>query len=82
MIARSEILWPNAVNEMESLSEVDELETTNQEGAERGRLFVRVVGLKDLKLPLPRSEWNNHICDGTFANDDNRRAFLVCIDPG
>jgi len=27
-----------------------------EEGAERGRLFVKVVGVKDLDLPLPRGE--------------------------
>ncbi|KAI9691675.1 MAG: Bud site selection protein bud4 [Bathelium mastoideum] len=27
-----------------------------EEGAERGRLFVKVVGIKDLDLPLPRNE--------------------------
>ena len=27
------------------------------EGAERGRLFVKVVGVKDLEMPLPRSKW-------------------------
>jgi hypothetical protein len=27
-----------------------------EEGAERGRLFVKVVGVKDLDLPLPKSE--------------------------
>jgi hypothetical protein len=33
--------------------EVDEFE----DGQERGRLFVKVVGVKDLDLPLPKSEF-------------------------
>ena len=27
-----------------------------EEGAERGRLFVKVIGVKDLDLPLPKSK--------------------------
>ena len=33
--------------------EIDEFE----DGQERGRLFVKVVGVKDLDLPLPKSEF-------------------------
>ena len=41
-----------------SLGKVDEYLTTDEtnEGEERGRLFVKVVGVKDLDLPLPRSK--------------------------
>ena len=45
----------SAVNEMDTLSETDESNPANQDGAERGRLFIRVVGVKDLTIPLPRS---------------------------
>ncbi|CAK7202616.1 Bud site selection protein bud4 [Sporothrix eucalyptigena] len=31
-------------------------ETTTDEGAERGRLFVKVMGVKDLDLPISRTE--------------------------
>jgi hypothetical protein len=27
-----------------------------EEGAEKGRLFVKVMGVKDLDLPLPKSK--------------------------
>jgi hypothetical protein len=30
-------------------------EPVPEEGAERGRLFVKVIGVKDLDLPLPKS---------------------------
>lgn len=41
-----------------SLGKVDEYLTTDEsnEGEERGRLFVKVVGVKELDLPLPRSK--------------------------
>jgi hypothetical protein len=40
---------------------VDEIESPTvaehfEDGQERGRLFVKVVGVKDLDLPLPRGE--------------------------
>ena len=40
------------VNEDEAMSGFDE----SEDGAERGRLFVKVVGVKDLDLPLPRGK--------------------------
>ena len=43
-----------ATGERESLgSRIEEFE----DGEERGRLFVKVVGVKDLDLPLPRSQY-------------------------
>jgi hypothetical protein len=30
-------------------------ETAQEEAGERGRLFVKVIGVKDLDLPLPKS---------------------------
>lgn len=41
-----------------SLGKVDEYLTTDEtnDGEERGRLFVKVVGVKELDLPLPRSK--------------------------
>jgi hypothetical protein len=32
------------------------MEATPEESGERGRLFVKVMGVKDLDLPLPKSE--------------------------
>ncbi|KAF3480456.1 INT1 [Arthroderma uncinatum] len=48
---------PNAAveAEAETADAVDTADTTEGEG-DRGRLFVKVVGAKDLDLPLPRGE--------------------------
>ena len=45
----------NAIAEPDAVLETDEFE----DGAERGRLFVKVVGVKDLDLPLPRGKKAN-----------------------
>lgn len=34
----------------------------DDEETERGRLFVKVVGVKELDIPLPRSECNGSVC--------------------
>lgn len=40
-----------------SIAEEDmSMDATTLDGAERGRLFVKVMGVKDLDLPLPRNE--------------------------
>ena len=46
-----------------ALGVLDEYSTLDDqdEEAERGRLFVKVVGVKDLDLPLPRSEYSCYI---------------------
>ncbi|KAL1301623.1 hypothetical protein AAFC00_005848 [Neodothiora populina] len=46
------------VAQEKALRTVDELTTTDEadENTERGRLFVKVVGVKDLDLPLPRND--------------------------
>jgi hypothetical protein len=48
-------------NVQESLQAVAEDELGEdeewEEGAERGRLFVKVVGVKDLQMPLPKRKW-------------------------
>ena len=38
------------------VNEYSTLDDEDDEEAERGRLFVKVVGVKDLELPLPRSK--------------------------
>lgn len=51
------------------------------EGVERGRLFVKVVGVKDLELPLPRGK----MClsnPGLLVANVYRRALVLCSDPG
>jgi hypothetical protein len=35
-------------------------ESVPEEGGERGRLFVKVIGVKDLDLPLPKSKCKIH----------------------
>lgn len=37
--------------------EEDQLEIASPESGERGRLFVKVMGVKDLDLPMPKSEF-------------------------
>jgi len=59
---------PSAVQD--AIAEDDEPLDTFEEGEERGRLFVKVIGIKDLDLPLPRGEFTGthnvdcsaHIC--------------------
>lgn len=46
----------NAAAESDTVPELEEF----QDGAERGRLFVKVVGVKDLDLPLPRGKKQSH----------------------
>ncbi|EFX00168.1 GTP-binding protein [Grosmannia clavigera kw1407] len=47
----SNAVAPNALGEEDILTDLP-----NDEGAERGRLFVKVMGVKDLDLPIPRTE--------------------------
>jgi hypothetical protein len=42
--------------------EASTMEPVIEEGAERGRLFVKVIGVKDLDLPLPKSRSNCACC--------------------
>lgn len=62
-----------ASNVQEAALAVEELENnglneTLEEGEERGRLFVKVVGIKDLDLPLPRGEYDSDMLKPPFAN--------------
>jgi hypothetical protein len=41
------------------VSEESVSEPAVEEGGERGRLFVRVVGVKEVDLPLPKSKTYN-----------------------
>lgn len=38
-----------------------QVDTNEGENAERGRLFVKVIGVKDLALPLPKSKLSAHL---------------------
>jgi hypothetical protein len=42
----------NTLNEEDMSSEL-----ATEEAGERGRLFVKVMGVKDLDLPIPKSEF-------------------------
>jgi hypothetical protein len=57
-------------------SPVDDFE----EGQERGRLFVKVVGVKNLDLPLPRSESSLRTALAFATNRRYRRTFTFFID--
>lgn len=48
----------NVANGLDSVAEDRSAYATDdfEEGGERGRLFVKVIGVKDLDLPLPRGE--------------------------
>jgi hypothetical protein len=41
-----------------------------EDGAERGRLFVKVVGVKDVDLPLPQSKLFTCIANGSRSNHE------------
>lgn len=47
---------------MNPVIEEDVLEDANgEDSGERGRLFVKVLGVKDLDLPIPKSEWTAYL---------------------
>ena len=52
----------NVASALDSVTEDQTLETTEEigEDGERGRLFVKVVKVKDLDLPLPKGEFINN----------------------
>lgn len=46
----------NVSSSLGSLTEGEAVVEERQEGVERGRLFVKVMGVKDLGLPLPKGQ--------------------------
>lgn len=76
---------PSAVqNGLQSVEEGMPGEEELEDGEERGRLFVKVVGVKDLDLALPKSKFRT-LADrrqGLLANlcDYFRRTLVLCID--
>jgi hypothetical protein len=64
----------SAVAGLSSLSE--EAGEPLEDTGERGRVFVKVIGVKDLDLPLPRSEYSS-ILNIRDANSFSRRTLLV-----
>jgi len=54
-----------------------------EDGAERGRLFVKVVGVKDLQLPLPqREQFSPFIWLDVLTDVDERTYFALTLDNG
>ena len=67
----------------------DSVEDTNndeddfEDGAERGRLFVKVVGVKDLDLPLPKSKCNLQVIKCNDITDNlHSGTHMVPAHPG
>ncbi|KAJ4268596.1 Bud site selection protein bud4 [Fusarium torreyae] len=59
------------------------LEMATPESGERGRLFVKVMGVKDLDLPLPRSESQlSTIGEKYLTAADERTWFSLTLDNG
>jgi hypothetical protein len=52
-------------------------EIATAESGERGRLFVKVLGVKDLDLPLPKSKSLFDYFSGFPSNLHSRRAIMV-----
>lgn len=82
-------------NVQESIAPIEENEPTLDgaldDGEERGRLFVKVVGMKYLDLPLPKGEYFIHLSSNhppplsarqTDANCRTRRAIVLCSYAG
>ena len=57
----------NAVAHTSIIDEEMRSEAATIDSGERGRLFVKVMGVKDLELPLPKSECRNGNCDALCA---------------
>jgi hypothetical protein len=54
-----------------------------EEGAERGRLFVKVVGVKDLDMPLPKSKMSAvPRCTFLIGTSDEQTWFSLTLDNG
>ena len=69
----------DSVNENEAMPEAD----MTEDGEERGRLFVKVMGVKELDLPLPKSKSAifSLPCD-TNSVTDERSYFALTLDNG
>ena len=58
-------------------------EPATEEGGERGRLFVKVIGVKDLDMPLPKSKLCAiHIFILLTMNADEQTWFSLTLDNG
>ena len=73
----------NVASGLGSVTEDESMHNTEEigEDGERGRLFVKVVRVKDLDLPLPKGlidVINRYIVFA--ANHDSRGAFILCLN--
>jgi hypothetical protein len=58
-------------------------EPVSEEGGERGRLFVKVIGVKDLDLPLPKSKASDACFVALLTIDiDEQTWFSLTLDNG
>jgi hypothetical protein len=74
----------NVQDGLGSLAE-DELEEEAEDfedGAERGRLFVKVVGVKDLDLPIPSRTFLPMTAKCWLTTLDERTSFALTLDNG
>jgi hypothetical protein len=75
-----------ASNVQETLDAVAEDEIAEdeewEEGTERGRLFVKVVGVKDLQLPFPQRKHAVSCLDLWLTSVDERTFFSLTLDNG
>lgn len=59
----------DSVQENPAQTEIEE----HEDGSERGRLFVKVLGVRDLSLPLPQSEPSSTSLQTRFSANRNAR---------
>ena len=73
----------NVASGLGSVTEDESMQGTEEigEDGERGRLFVKVVRVKDLDLPLPKGvKFSYKSLRVLIANLDYRGAFILCLD--
>lgn len=73
----------NVASGLGSVTEDESMQGTEEigEDGERGRLFVKVVRVKDLDLPLPKGvKFSYKPLHVLVANLDYRGAFILCLD--
>ena len=73
----------NVAGALDSVDEGESAQGTEEigEDGERGRLFVKVVRVKDLDLPLPKGISIVQVAEDTMANVVCRRALVLCSYP-
>ena len=69
---------------LNSVAEDNVLPEEPETGSERGRLFVKVVGIKDMEMPIPRgkSEYRFPLADLTDVRKGEKVWFCLTLDNG